>query len=56
MVVCLLYIKEERDEEEEREKDRDDDAICDEYFIVMFILFYCIESSNRSIAAGCFVK
>ena len=41
--VCLLYIREERDEEEEREKDRDDDAVHDEYFIVMFILFYCIE-------------
>ena len=43
MVVCLLCIREERDEEEEREKDRDDDAVHDEYFIVMFILFYCVE-------------
>ena len=38
VVVCLLCIREERDEEEEREKDRDDDAVYDEYFIVMFIL------------------
>ena len=44
MVVCLLCIREERDEEEEREKDRDDEAVYDEYFIVIFILFYCIES------------
>ena len=43
-MVCLLCIKEERDEKEEREKDRDDVAIYDEYFIVMFILFYCVES------------
>ena len=43
MVVCLLCIREERDKEEEREKYRDDDAV-DEYFIVMFILFYCVES------------
>ena len=28
---------------EEKEKDRDDD-VYDEYFIVIFILFYCIES------------
>ena len=26
------------------------------YFIVTFILFYCVESKNKSIAAGCFVK
>ena len=44
VVVCLLCIREERDEQEEREKDRDDDAIYDEYFIVMIILFYCVES------------
>ena len=44
VVVCLLCIREERDKEEEREKDRDDDVVYDEYFIVMFILFYCIES------------
>ena len=44
VVVCLLCIREERDEEEEREKDRDDDAIYDKYFIVMFILLYCVES------------
>ena len=42
--VCLLYIREERDEEEEREKDRDDDVVYDEYFIVMFILLYCVKS------------
>ena len=44
VVVCLLCIREERDEEEEREKDRDDDAVYDEYFIMIFILFYCVES------------
>ena len=43
MVVCLLYIREERDEEEEREKDRDNDVVYDEYFIMMFILFYCVK-------------
>ena len=40
----MLCIREERDEEEEREKDRDDVAVYDEYFIVMFILFYYVES------------
>ena len=40
----MLYIKEERDEEEEREKDRDDGVEYDEYFIVMFILLYCVKS------------
>ena len=44
MVFCLLCIREERDEEEEREKDRDDDVVYDEYFIMIFILFYCVES------------
>ena len=39
----MLCIREERDEEEEREKDRDNDVVYDEYFIVMFILFYCVE-------------
>ena len=36
VVVCLLCMK------EEKEKDRDDD-VYDEYFIVMFTLFYCVE-------------
>ena len=40
----MLYIREERDEEEEREKDRDDGVVYDEYFIVMFILLYCVKS------------
>ena len=40
----MLYIKEERDEEEEREKDRDDGVEYDKYFIVMFILLYCVKS------------
>ena len=43
-MIALLCIREERDEEEEREKDRDDDVVYDEDFIVMFILFYCVES------------
>ena len=43
VVVCLLCIREEKDEEKEREKDRDDDAQYDESFIVIFILFYCIK-------------
>ena len=43
-LICLFCIREERDGETEREKDRDDVAVYDEYFIVMFILFYCIES------------
>ena len=40
----MLYIREERDKEEEREKYRDGDAVYDEYSIVMFILFYYVES------------
>ena len=40
----MLCIREERDKEEEREKDRDDDVVYDEYFIVVFILFYCVEN------------
>ena len=31
-------------EKRESEKDRDDVAVYDEYFIVMFILFYYVES------------
>ena len=38
------FESEERDEGEEREKDKDDDAVYDEYFIVMFILLYCVKS------------
>ena len=37
-------VSEKRETKREREKDRDDVAVYDEYFIVMFILFYCIES------------
>ena len=45
-LICLFCIREERDEEREREreKDRDDVAVYDEYFIVMFILFYYVKS------------
>ena len=38
VVGCLLCIR------EEREKDRDNNVVYDEYFILMFILFYCVES------------
>ena len=49
MIVVVVWwfdcsISEKRETEKEREKDKDGDAVYDEYFIVMFILFYCVES------------
>ena len=38
------FVSEKREMKRNREKDRDDDAAYNEYFIVMFILFYCVES------------
>ena len=36
-------VSEKRETKRESEKDRDDVAVYDEYFIVMFTLFYCVE-------------
>ena len=49
VIVVMVWwfacsISEKRETKRESEKDRDDVAVYDEYFIVMFILFYCIES------------
>ena len=49
VIVVMVWwfacsISEKRETEKEREKDKDGDAVYDEYFIVMFILFYCVES------------
>ena len=38
MVVCLLCIREERDEEEEREKDRDDDAVVCRGLLALYMI------------------